>query len=143
MDIKGMDAAIQRGNEVLKNIKTDPVVCWENNGLTDSQIEIHFIGHFDARGMRRLYGRGDHFPGQQGDIFAIRRRIFNMDIWADRNNRVFARFWSRSDDVDCCSYEITGMSLVNFDRHATAQLNECWVPQRLRYEYDEWIIINF
>jgi hypothetical protein len=120
----------------------DPVVSWDNNGIKDSQIELHFIEPFDARGMRRLYGRGDHFPEWRSDLFTRRRRAFNMDVWKDRNNRVFARFWSRSDDVDWCSYEIIGMSLANYDRHATAPLDECWVPQCLRTEYDEWIVTN-
>ena len=59
----------------------DSTVYWGEpfNGEPNATLEA--IGHFDARGMRRVYGRGDHF-----------KRVFNMDIWKDRNDRLLARF---------------------------------------------------
>jgi len=51
----------------------DDLTYWDSKPPeTDATVEE--IDHFDARGMRRVYGRGDHFG---------RHRSFNMDIWLD------------------------------------------------------------
>jgi len=80
--------------------------------------------------MRRIYGRGDHYGGGP---------TFNMGVWLTRSGRVLARFWSRSSDVDGESFEVFGVSLTPPVRNKKCELNEMWVPQCLRDEYDNWI----
>lgn len=89
------------------------------------------IEHFPARGMKRVYGRGDHFPS---------RPAFNMDVWRDRQGRLLARFWSRSGEVDWESWEILGIPVP--ESLSGPPFDEQWVPDCLRKQYDTWIISN-
>ena len=105
-------------------------VYWENKGPSGPSIKVELIDDFDARGKHRVYGRGDHFV----------RLILNMDIWQDRNGRLFARFWSRNDEVDWHSYEIVGLSDNVGLNLPIGELDEQWVPECLRDEYDSWVV---
>lgn len=100
------------------------VAAWDDDIQPDPQVSLEAIGSFNARGMRRLYGRGDHFG----------RRTLNLDLWKSGDGRVLARFWSRSDEVDDESWEVLG-------GQADAQ-DEQQVPQRLRDQYDSWVRSN-
>jgi hypothetical protein len=93
-------------------------------------IKVNYIEDFDARGMRRVYGRGDHHSGG---------RTFNMDVWLTRSGRLLARFWSRSSEVDGVSLEVIGFSPTLSPTIKGAALDARWVPQLLRDEYDHWI----
>jgi hypothetical protein len=98
---------------------------------TTTVASIEAIDHFSARGMRRVYGRGDHFD----------RRTFHLDIWRNRNNRLLVRFWSYCNDVDGESWELFGVPAAQF---LTGQpFNESWVPDCLRNQYDQWVVANF
>jgi hypothetical protein len=108
-------------------------VGWEGDGRRGRGIKLRYISHFDARGMSPVYGRGDHFGYG---------RTFNMDVWLTRTGRLLARFWSRSSEVDWEAYEIVGLSHSPV-REKEMGLSEDWVPQRLRTQYDSWIISNF
>ena len=46
-------------------------VVWEKPSRRGSGIKVNYIDHFDARGMRLIYGRGDHYGGGC---------TFNMDV---------------------------------------------------------------
>ena len=105
--------------------------AWERDGPKGGRIKLDYIGHFDARGMRLVYGRGDHFG---------RRSSFHMDVWFTRNGRLLARFWSHSNEVDWCSFEVIGFRHEPPGKKKANDLNEDWVPQCLRDEYDSWII---
>jgi hypothetical protein len=93
--------------------------------------------------MRRVYGRGDHFGNVRGNTF-------NMDVWLSRSGRLLARFWARSEEVDWLSFEITGYTQADKARGWDAaakrdvgkchELDEDWVPECLRDEYDDWVI---
>ena len=76
---------------------------WDSEGPIDSSIRVEEIDPFDARGKRRVYGRGDIFD----------RLTLNIDVWRSRNGRLFVRFWSRSAEVDWRSYEIFGSHLAD------------------------------
>ena len=106
-------------------------VVWERDGRRGREIKLTCVDHFDARGMRRVYGRGDHLG---------RGRTFNMDIWLTRSDRVFARFWSRSSEVDAESFEVIGVSVTPPPSGQKYELDELWAPQCLRDEYDNWIL---
>jgi hypothetical protein len=93
--------------------------------------KVNYIDHFDARGMRRVYGRGDHFSGG---------RTLNIDVWLTKRGRLVARFWSRSSEVDGMSLEVTGFSTDLLLPSKLAGLDERWVPKCLRDEYDTWVI---
>ena len=106
-------------------------VSWEYAYSGDSHAALSEIEYFSARGMRRVYGRGDHY--KEG-------RTFNMDIWRDRDNRLLVRFWGRSDDVDDESWEIIGVPDAH--RLSGPPFDERWVPECLRRQYDMWVIVN-
>jgi hypothetical protein len=108
------------------------MVDWNTEIVPDTRIYIELIDWFSARGMRRVYGRGDVFLG---------KGTFNMDIWLNRHGRLLARFWSRCNDVDGRSLEIVGLSPTAIpDRKPNAAFEDSWIPQRLREEYEDWII---
>jgi hypothetical protein len=107
------------------------MVAWDSEPSPDISIRIEYIDYFNARGMRRVYGRGDVFPT---------KCIFNMDVWLDRRGRLLARFWSRSNDVDGRSLEIRGISVDAIPkREPSTALSDAWIPQTLREEYEDWI----
>ena len=107
------------------------VVYWEHRAATGPSIRLEFIAHFDARGKQRVYGRGDHFG----------KLTVNMDVWRAKDGRLFARFWSRNDEVDWWSLEIVGLSFTKRAHNiAAAEFGEHWVPQCLRDEYEKWVI---
>jgi len=92
---------------------------------------VEEIEHFDARGMRRVYGRSDQFA---------RYRSFNMDIWKTCGGRLLMRCWSRCEDIDWRSFEITGVDLTEIpEREKSSGFQESWVPQAVRRVYDHWI----
>lgn len=106
-------------------------VHWDGNGLTAKSVRIELIEPFDARGKRLVYGRGDHFQG----------RTLNMDVWLSREGILYARFWSRSRYVEGCNYAVTGVAEPPGRRKkGVAALDERWVPELLRDEYDDWVV---
>ncbi len=107
------------------------MIPWDSEIAPTTPIRIDHIAWFSARGMRRVYGRGDIFLGKCS---------FNMDIWLDRTGRLLARFWSRSNDVDGRSLEIFGLSSAAIpDRKRDEAFKDSWIPQGLRDEYEDWI----
>jgi len=109
---------------------TGSVAAWFKTGPSDPCIKIRMIEPFDARGMRRVYGRKDQFKF---------RLTFNMNIWKDREGHIYVRFWSHRYEVDWESYEILGSSVWD----CGPSFDEDSVPQVLREEYDNWILSNF
>lgn len=107
------------------------MVEWESDPPPKSRIRIEYTGSFNAHGMRRVYGRGDHFG---------HKAAFNMDIWRDRNGNLFARFWSRNADADDLSLAIHGIAADSIpERAKAAAFSDAWIPQAFRDEYDEWV----
>lgn len=100
------------------------IVAWDQRVQQDSEIRLESVEGFNARGMRRVYGRGDHFG----------RRTLNLDLWKARDGRLLARFWSRSNEVDGESWAVMG-------GQADAR-GEQQVPQCLRDEYEIWATSN-
>jgi hypothetical protein len=56
----------------------DALTYWQSEAPAAKAFVME-IDHFDARGMSRVYGRGDHFG---------RYRSFHMDIWKTRDGRL-------------------------------------------------------
>ena len=108
--------------------------AWEQDAHRGPGINVNFIDHFDARGMRRVYGRGDHFG---------KGHAFNMDVWLTRSGRLLARFWARRDEVDWLSLEIIGFAHTPPPKNKKRETNEDWVPQCVRDKYDRWITSEF
>lgn len=97
----------------------DDLTFWESE-IPATVATVEEIDHFDARGMQRVYGRGDHFG---------RHHSFNMDIWMARNGRLLMRYWSRYCDIDRRSFEITGVDLGGIpERQVTSPYEESWIP---------------
>jgi hypothetical protein len=110
---------------------------WETiSGRRDPGIEVRSIDYFNARGMRRVFGRSDTFP-----LAGKRTYKRNMDIWLTREGRLLARFWARGCEVDNQSFEIVGLPHPLLWQKRSG-LSEDWVPQRLRNEYDDWLVSN-
>ena len=107
------------------------VAHWDTKVRSDPKIDIIEIDHFDARGMRRVYGRGDYF-----------HRVYNLDIWRDRNKHLFGRFWSRSVNVFDLYFKIIGMRSYPIPEDSNTSFDERWVPKCLREFYDIWIDDN-
>ena len=106
------------------------VLSWDSE-FPQSAATLEEIDHFNARGMRRVYGRGDTFP---------ERRTFNMDIWKDKHDRLVMRFWSRNIDVDWESYEIMGLDACSIPTLVSkSELVDSWVPKAVRNAYEDWI----
>ena len=114
------------------NLQTDELIISWDLPAPEWSATVELIDHFNARGMKRVYGRGDCFPNQC---------IYNMDIWKDKNNRLCMRFWSRGSDIDWESYEITGLKL-DMERWSSKQftLTEDLLPTEIRHEYENWVI---
>lgn len=111
------------------------IVDWESYSPRNSRARIDYVDAFDARGMRRVYGRGDHF----GD-----KAAFNMDIWRDRSGRLLARFWSRNAEVDTVSLELYGVSDEMIPaRSENEAFSDVWIPKVFRHEYEQWVISEF
>lgn len=110
-------------------------LLWDTSGASGRGIHVRYIEHFDARGMRRVYGRGDWFgPG----------RKFNMDVWLSTDGRLLARFWTRRDEVDWLSLEVIWSTHPQLPSGGNQlPMSEDWVPQPLREEYNSWIISEF
>ena len=103
---------------------------WESDA-PDTGALVTEIEHFNARGMRRVFGRGDHFG---------RHCSFNMDIWKTRDGRLLMRCWSRCEDIDWHSFEIKGVDMVEIpDRDKKMGFEKSWVPKAVRKAYDQWI----
>lgn len=100
------------------------IVVWDQKAQKDKGITLEAVEGFSARGMTRLYGRGDH----------LGNRTLNLDLWRSRDGRVLARFWSRSNEVDGESWAVSG-------GQADAQ-DEQQVPQCLRDQYEIWARSN-
>ena len=96
-----------------------------------AHISLEEIGRFGARGMRRIYGRGDRFSGLPA---------LNMDIWRAKSGRVFVRFWSRGSYVDWRAYELHGLVVPVAPSGGAVSDHEALVPAVVRDEYDEWVI---
>jgi len=97
----------------------------------DTDAEVEMIDHFDARGMRRVYGRGDHFG---------RNHTFNMDIWMTRTGRLLMRCWSLCQEIDWRSFEIKRLDISKIPEPVKkVVLPDSWVPDLVRNTYDEWI----
>ena len=109
--------------------KQQKVCHWESEPPTGSSSRVEEIDHFDARGMRRVYGRGDHFV----------RLVFNLDVWRSRNGRLFVRFWSRSKGISWCSFELLGTKVPD----VTFPSSDHWIPECLREQYDDWVVDCF
>ncbi len=99
-------------------------VTWDQKSKQGAGVTCAPIEGFSARGMTRLYGRGDHFGN----------RTLNLDLWEAGDGRVLARFWSRSDEVDDESWAVTGGQ--------TDAKGEHQVPQCLRDQYEVWARSN-
>ncbi len=107
------------------------VTAWSTPGRRERSCVLANIEPFVARGMKPVYGRGDHFSGHAA---------FHMGVWRTASGRILARFWSRSGDVEWLSYEIVGLSIPGGRIAALPADNEYLIPQCLRDAYDDWII---
>ena len=109
----------------------ETIIDWETEppGLPDAQLDA--TGHFSARGMRWIYGRGDQFG---------RKARFNIDIWLARSGDVYIRFWSRSDEVDNLSLILRDVPPTLFADHQRGRpSSDAWIPEIVRTAYDEWV----
>lgn len=110
------------------------LICWDSEEPAANAV-VEEIDHFVARGMRRVYGRGDCF---------IKNHTFHMDIWQDRRGRLLMRFWSRSDDVDERSFEIKGMDLQAIPRLDKMRgFEDLWIPGAVRDIYEQCVREEF
>jgi hypothetical protein len=117
-------------------VKT-PMFVWSTDppGVESGTVNVVQIDPFSAKGMRRVYGRGDHFGGG---------RKFQLDIWKKKHDQLFMRCRSHYSDYLPRSFSITGVNPeVNPKVDSKPDLREEWVPQIVRVAYDDWIREEF
>ena len=112
------------------------ITSWLTTTRPKRGERLQHANHFDARGMRRVYGHTDRFG---------RGLTFHIAVWLTRDKRILARFWAHRDEVDWLSLEILGFSHPPLIRseHRVDQppgSDEEWVPQCLRDEYESWVL---
>jgi hypothetical protein len=114
------------------------VSVWETKPPKDGDLaDLILTPWFSARGMLRVYGRGDNFP----EVYGPGRRGFlicNLDIWQRNDGRIFLRFQSNRKCLDAFSYELTGCKKVSQPDKQTG-FDDSWVPWIVRSDYDEWV----
>lgn len=116
-------------------VKPSSLVFWNTPDPKDSDpaVSVVSIDHFNARGMRRMYGRSDHLGGG-----------FNLDIWRKKDGRVFMRCWSEYGDYEPASFEIVGVNPpLPHLQNGVPQLSEDWIPLVVRDAYEEWVREEF
>ena len=107
---------------------------WESNPHP-SDAEIDKIPDFDARGMRRVYGRGDTFG---------RHNTYNMDIWIHRSGRLLMRCWSRCSEAENRSFELKGITPSELPKKGENEgFLDTWLPKVVRKAYEEWVDEQF
>ena len=112
----------------------EALIYWDSDP-PDTNANVEEIDHFDARGMHRVYGRGDHFGI---------RCSFHMDIWKTSDERLLMRCWSRRQEVDWRSFEIMGVDFAEIPEcHKCKGFLDIWVPGTVRQAYDQWINEEF
>jgi hypothetical protein len=100
----------------------------------ETAVTLEEIDHFDGRGMRCVYGRGDHFG---------RHESYHMDIFVTRRGRLFMRWWSRSEDAEWLSFEIKGVDVDRMERQLALGFKDRWIPQDVRDAYAAWVHDQF
>ncbi len=102
--------------------KQERFTHWESKGPIGKGIRIDMVDDFDARGLVRLYTRTDSFP---------KKHSFNMTIWMDQKDRLFARFWCHSRYIEWESYEIIGIKMPSISRFQKKDRYTEWVRMSL------------
>lgn len=113
----------------------EPSLYWSSDPPTNTDAKMEEIDRFDARGMHRVYGRGDHYP---------KYYTFNMDIWMTRNGRLLMRCWSNWQEIDGRSFEIKGLDTSKIPKTVKGEgPKDSWVPDVVRNTYEEWVWEEF
>lgn len=102
-------------------------VTWESAYRGDDGQAME-IPAFNAQGLRRVYGRADHFPGHPK---------FVLDLWRDRTGKLLARFSSAGAEVEGESWQVSGISIDSLPVDGDQQ-----VPPCLRQRYEAWVSAN-
>jgi len=105
-------------------------IHWETQPPRHKDIRIEETGYFIARGMKRVYGRGDHYG---------RHHKFNVDIWTTSGGRLLMRCWSRCSEIDARSFEIFGIDVSQIPFPDKFGFCDDRLPYEIREEYDTWI----
>ncbi|MEI6169114.1 MAG: hypothetical protein WCS52_18185 [bacterium] len=115
-------------------MKRDATLLEWNSGALPMGAIIAKVSTFNARGMRRIYCRGDRFG---------RGLSFNLDIWKTREGRVLMSCWTRCECIEDISFEIRGIPTGLLpENEKTALAQDDWVPESARIAYDRWIQDN-
>ena len=139
IELPSLEDLIKSGSKLFKRMppasETEgraPRLPWFTRGPTSRRIRWDYAEPFDARGMRRLYGRGDCFSSWTA----------NMDVWRTKDGPILARFWSRAD-VDPYSFEVFGLKVPALGKGHVLADGERWIPECLRREYEGWVTSEY
>jgi len=125
-------ASVIQLSKLPKELRELRNLLWQTDPPRGLRVRIAWIDRFDARGMTRVYGRSDRWGS---------RAAFNMDVWRDRDYRLFARFSSRNDHIEDISLELIGCPRELIPRCA-GDADEYWSPKALRDAYADWVYIE-
>lgn len=105
------------------------VVVWDFAGPPRRKsLRLVPIGRFSARGLRPVYGRGDHFQVV----------ICMLDMWQRKDGRILVRFSSPRNGCESCSFEVEGYQLPPLLKGSPLLGEDC-VPEIVRDRYEEWV----
>lgn len=105
------------------------IISWDSVAPA-MEARVVPMAPFDARGMVRLYGRGDRFGSHLS---------FLMDIWKTADGRILMRCSSRRADIGDQSYEILGLDVAAIPVAPPSGLTDRWIPVAVRDAYEAWI----
>ena len=108
------------------------VVDWTVPPHRNLKGRCRLADHFDARGKRRVYGRGVFIPRGRFDA------RFYMDVWQAKDCSLFVRFWSTYSEAEWRSYVVEGFS-AKIEEPMSLEAEAC-ISRYLRKEYEAWLI---
>lgn len=113
------------------NTKRNLNMYWDSDPPPVKAI-VDMCDDFDARGMRRVYGRGERWGNGP---------TFNLDIWRNKEGCLFMRCWSRCGDFDNYSFEIKGVNVGSIpERQSNEAFSDVWIPKQVRRAYEDWVM---
>lgn len=101
---------------------------WDSTPPDLKGVDAEEITDFDARGLRKVYGRGDTF---------YKHSPLNMELWLNKSGNLLMRCWSRSKYAPKRSFII-----LNFDISTIpdeGKFEDFWIPEGIRTAYEDWV----
>ena len=104
---------------------------WAEPPASAPAVVLEDIKHFDARGMKFVWGTGVSFPVVRGS-FTIK-----MACWKNKQDEILIRMSTNARGSDTRSFRMTGVSKPKLARAEHWPVR--WIPSVVRREFEEWV----